>query len=362
MSWLCKQCETVNQDDSLIKCEVCDEVSPHLSKFDYDEINPLALTEVRWKAEECDCVKAVYDGRETELTGRESAEIALKPNTEILFKLLGKGTEREYTYFLSQPIISVTLTPDKLKRGRKGESATLKWDISGASEIRLLVNGENEVQLAPKGSMMVSPAETTVFHLCVTRLDGTKTLERDIVLNVLPEAQIAFSADKQFSFPKIPILLTWQVEYAKSVELVGYGKVEANGSKVVEIEKDTSFELRVTDDFGIQTRKVDVRMLPLPVIKTIMVPTPQICKKVVVKNNIPSMQATIPMMQNLTAPIDASRLALPTFEGLNIEMKGIAAHILSPKFHLLQLDIGKRHWWSKLELKIKELNHFLKLK
>ena len=93
-----------------------------------------------------------------------------------------------------------------------------------------------------------------------------------------------------------------------------------------------------------------------------MVPTPQIYKKVVVKNNMPSMQATIPMMQNLTAPIDASRLALPTFKGLNIEMKGIPTYILSPKFHLLQLEIGKKHWWNKLELKIKELNHFLKLK
>ncbi len=42
MSWLCRQCETVNIDD-VIECEVCDAVSPYLSRFDYDEITPLNL-------------------------------------------------------------------------------------------------------------------------------------------------------------------------------------------------------------------------------------------------------------------------------------------------------------------------------
>lgn len=263
---------------------------------------------------------------------------------------------------VEKPVISLKLTTNKLKKGKTGEQAVLKWDIHNADSIYLFINGKEETVLKSKGQQIVTPVDSTFYLFKVTGLDRKRIFERKISLDVLPEAQIAFSADKQFSFPKIPILLTWQVEYAKSVELVRYGKVEANGSKVVEIEKDTSFELRVTDDFGIQTKKVDVRMLPLPVVKAIMVPTPQICKKIVVKNNMPSMQAAIPMMQNLTAPIDASRLALPTFEGLNIEMKEMPAHVSLPKFHLLQLDIGNRHWWSNLKLKIKELNHFLKLK
>lgn len=263
---------------------------------------------------------------------------------------------------VEEPVISLKLTTNKLKKGKTGEQAILKWDIHNADSIHLFINGKEETVLKSKGQQIVTPVDSTFYLFKVTGLDRKRIFERKISLDVLPEAQIAFSADKQFSFPKIPILLTWQVEYAKSVELVGYGMKEANGSRVVEIEKDTSFELRVTDDFGIQTRKVDVRMLPLPVVKAIMVPTPQICKKVVVKNNMPSMQATIPMMRNLAAPIDASRLSLPTFEELSIEMKEMPTHVSSPKFHLLQLDIGNRHWWSKLELKIKELNHFLKLK
>ena len=58
MSWLCRQCETVNTDD-VIECEVCDAVSPYLSRFDYDEITPSKPTTIRWKAEECDCMSVI---------------------------------------------------------------------------------------------------------------------------------------------------------------------------------------------------------------------------------------------------------------------------------------------------------------
>ena len=53
MSWICRLCETVNTDD-VLECEVCDAVSPYLSRFDYDEIDPETPTTIRWQAEACD--------------------------------------------------------------------------------------------------------------------------------------------------------------------------------------------------------------------------------------------------------------------------------------------------------------------
>lgn len=97
MSWLCKQCETVNTDD-VLECEVCDSISPYLSRFDYDEINPGVPTTIRWNAEACDCVKLSYRGHVTDVTHLNAARILAKRDTEVTFILKNEVTEREYTY------------------------------------------------------------------------------------------------------------------------------------------------------------------------------------------------------------------------------------------------------------------------
>lgn len=97
MSWLCKLCETVNTDD-VIECEVCDAVSPHLSRFDYGEIVPNVPTTIRWQVEDCDCVKLSYRGHVTDVTHLNAARILAKSDTEVTFILKNDVTEREYTY------------------------------------------------------------------------------------------------------------------------------------------------------------------------------------------------------------------------------------------------------------------------
>lgn len=97
MTWLCKQCETVNTDD-VLECEVCDSVSPYLSRFDYDEIDPEVPTTIRWKAESCDCVKLSYRGHITDVTHLNAARILAKRDTEVIFILKNEVTEREFTY------------------------------------------------------------------------------------------------------------------------------------------------------------------------------------------------------------------------------------------------------------------------
>lgn len=97
MSWLCKQCETVNTED-VLECEVCDAVSPYLSRFDYDEINPEEPTTIRWKAEACDCVKLSYRGHVTDVTHLNAARILAKRDTKVTFILENEVTEREFTY------------------------------------------------------------------------------------------------------------------------------------------------------------------------------------------------------------------------------------------------------------------------
>lgn len=101
MSWLCKQCETVNTDD-VLECEVCDAVSPYLSRFDYDEIDPKVPTTIRWKAEYCDSVKLSYRGHVTDVTHLNAARILANRDTEVTFILKNDVTEREYAYTIRE--------------------------------------------------------------------------------------------------------------------------------------------------------------------------------------------------------------------------------------------------------------------
>ena len=97
MSWICRLCETVNTDD-VLECEVCDAVSPYLSRFDYDEIDPETPTTLRWQAEACDSVKLSYRGHITDVTHLNAARILARRDTEVTFILKNDVTEREFTY------------------------------------------------------------------------------------------------------------------------------------------------------------------------------------------------------------------------------------------------------------------------
>lgn len=97
MSWTCRLCETVNTDD-VLECEVCDAISPYLSRFDYDEIDPEKPTTIRWQAESCDNVKLSYRGHITDVTHLNAARIIAKRDTEVTFIMKNDVTERKYTY------------------------------------------------------------------------------------------------------------------------------------------------------------------------------------------------------------------------------------------------------------------------
>ena len=97
MSWLCKQCETINTDD-IIECEVCGAVSPYLSRFDYDEITPSKPTTIRWQAEECENIKLRYRGHVTDVSHLNSVRILANKDSEITFILSNHVADREYTY------------------------------------------------------------------------------------------------------------------------------------------------------------------------------------------------------------------------------------------------------------------------
>ncbi len=125
-----------------------------------------------------------------------------------------------------------------------------------------------------KGHKSMTLSEDATFEIEVKISDG-KIFKKEIAIRVFDECEIDFSADKYYIFPTIPVTLSWNVKNAKKVWL-DKEEVEAKGTKVIEPEKAVSVVLSAEDEFGVKEKRIDIGMLPIPQVKALLVPTPNI--------------------------------------------------------------------------------------
>lgn len=159
---------------------------------------------------------------------------------------------------------------------KKGSSAVIKWKIGDCKEVSIS-KGESILSSGKKsGSITVTPTETTEYVLHLSYDSGAET-NRTLTIEVHPEAEGTFTCDKKYVFPGVPFVLEWSVKNAIKVELNGQTvnhidkRVFKNG-----VDKETAFVLNITDHFGSRALRTVVKMLPMPFIKSILVPTPNI--------------------------------------------------------------------------------------
>ena len=125
-----------------------------------------------------------------------------------------------------------------------------------------------------KGHKSMTLSEDATFEIEVKISDG-KIFKKEIAIRVFDECEIDFSADKYYIFPTIPVTLSWNVKNAKKVWL-DKEEVEAKGTEVIEPEKAVSVVLSAEDEFGVKEKRIDIGMLPIPQVKALLVPTPNI--------------------------------------------------------------------------------------
>lgn len=107
MSWSCKQCETVNEDNVRI-CEVCDAVSPHLISFDYGCAMLGNPTTVKWRTEFCDKVVLSCGGKIYDVTLKNETKLSITNGSIVKFILKNENAERVFTFDISKQIESFT--------------------------------------------------------------------------------------------------------------------------------------------------------------------------------------------------------------------------------------------------------------
>ena len=158
--------------------------------------------------------------------------------------------------------------------------------------------------------MILHLEETSDITINVLALDNKTIISKNILIEILNESEIEFTSDKQYSYHKVPITLSWNIKHAKKAELNGK-EVDFESSKIVTIDKDTTYTLKVQDEFGVKEKSITVRMLPLPVIKSILIPTPKIENTINIHQYIPR--------QNVDVRIEIPHIEIPEYEPLHVE-------------------------------------------
>ena len=171
-----------------------------------------------------------------------------------------------------------------------------------------------------KGHKSITLSEDATFELEVKFNDG-KSFKKEIVIRVFDECEIDFTADKYYIFPTIPVTLSWNVKNAKKVWL-DKEEVEAKGTKVIEPEKAVSVVLSAEDEFGVKEKRIDIGMLPIPQVKSLLVPTPDFVQNMSITIKQPRFNVDVKFP---TIDIDWIKVEVPKVKsltelGLNVEL------------------------------------------
>ena len=178
-----------------------------------------------------------------------------------------------------------------LHKGRN-ENVIFRWTIENARNIKIF-NGIETTEIKESGEASFSPIADTQFVFEAKGLEGNRVFRHIVPIKIREAARIDFKVNRQFSYPNLPIILSWNVENSESVTIDDFGEQPSQGQLVVNPGVDTTYVIRVRDAFGEEQRSITSRMLPLPVIKHIFVPTPKIDKSLDISYATPQFNAKI---------------------------------------------------------------------
>ena len=249
----------------------------------------------------------------------------------------------------ASPAVSVTASKTKLHKGRN-ESVTINWGVQNAEKITLLQDGvPMDKKCGYDDSYKCSIKDTTTFTVQALALDGKTTFSDSVTVEVHPDAKFKFESDKEYAFPTIPFTLSWTTKHAKRVELNGK-KVADNGTEIIKkgVDKDTTYTLAVTDEFGTKESSITIKMLPVPRINALLVPTPDIQQTITMNVDLKLPNITVSSLDTQLQEVELIGASL-----YNTELEAIE----TPQFIDLQYKLKTPTLWQKIEKSIAKLLH-----
>lgn len=241
-------------------------------------------------------------------------------------------TENLQIKVLDVPAFNIEQSKDKLRKG-KNEECVIKWDIQNIQSAKLISDVTEEI--VNVGERTVSPDSSTDYKFEAIGLDGERVFSYTVRVDVFEESTVLFEVDKNITLPHVPIKLSWDVKNASEVELSGFGVVDHIGEEIIDCDRERVFTLKVTDLFGTTEYHQRIRMYPLPLIRSILVPTPQIERDLKVETHFEQ--------KHLQVNIKVNMAKIPDFAG-------IKADVFVPTIPIHQIELSPRKdWWDKLQ-------------
>ena len=214
----------------------------------------------------------------------------------------------------------ITFVASATKVVRNTQKVTLKWNVLFNADVHIKKKGDDTIHKhGEKGELSMTLMECAVFELSIETTDGRK-IKKELAIDVFDECEIEFSSDKRYVFPTIPVKLEWNVKHAKKVWL-DKEEVLASGTKVIEPEKAITCVLSAEDEFGIKEKKIDIQMLPLPQVKSLFVPTPNIISNLAVHVKQPKYQVNVRFPTINVDWIKVETPKVPSFTDLGLKVE-----------------------------------------
>lgn len=298
--------------------------------------------ELRWSVQ--DYTKVLLNGIDVTCQNSITQQATSHDNT---FTLRVQNGRKETSQSLSvrgyaKPHIAITADKTKLHQ-HDTEPATLTWGVQNAHKISLLQDGKTiKESCTADESYTFQTESTTTFTIRVIALDTKTIFDESLCIYVYPDATIEFHADKEYVFPTIPFTLCWNTQNAKEVKLNGK-VVPPQGTLVVAdgVTEETKYRLSVIDDFGTKEELVIIKMLPIPRIETLIIPTPNLEREVGVAINTPTPSIELEMP---TITIHQKNLIPNEIYNFQIETNAIK----QPAIIQLEMPIAKLSLWERI--------------
>lgn len=226
------------------------------------------------------------------------------------------------TLMMERKVIFSVSSP---KAVRNTQEVKLSWAVPfDASVCVSRVGDKKKLSCEKYGKLNFTLGKTETFKIEIHPKTGP-SLVKLAKVDVFDKCTISFSSDKLYVFPRIPIILSWIVTDAKKVWLDGED-VPSIGQKIVVQTKNTTYVITAEDEFGKEERKLEIGMLPIPQVKSILVPIPEVTNNLSVSICQPKYNIGVEFPNIDIGMITAETPRIKTFTEM-----GLAAEIHLPK-------------------------------
>lgn len=291
-------------------------------------------TNISWRANNC---SAQYINDEEVDKNLRSIRLRFCNDTEFDLTVrngLKSVIKRKKVTVIDPPAINFYSDKNKIKRNLD-ESIKLVWDVKNAYSIKVISPNNELSREFHQTGLELFPNEDTVYELIAIGLDEVTEFKKTIEIFVREASEINFKVDKSFSLPEVPVTMSWEVKNAINVKLDNIVS-EHSGKIILYPEEDEKHIIEVEDEFGIERRALTIKMLPLPIIKTIHSPVPQIESNISIKLKTPRFHSIIIVPHIETTFV---KLKLPKISGL--KDSGLFVELLQKK-HTPQASLARR--------------------